>query len=142
MVHKYISLGVNIIEGLNLMACFLAPLTAAIALTIFQRRVARSLSERLKLWILTTILWGGAILLALEHAWHGEIVPYPPFLTAMRSPSDVATALHEISTAGVSMVLASVGVWSGVLGFEKLLSSSISLANRLKFGRIYLRHQS
>lgn len=104
------------------MACFITPLVAAVVVTAVQR-LARRLGERLGLSVLGTILWGGALLLALEHAWHGELVPYPPFLTAMASPSDAAVAIHEIATAGVAMVLASVGLWGGVLGFDRLLAS-------------------
>lgn len=102
------------------MACFLAPLVAAGLATLIQR-LARTVSEKLKLGILSTILWGGSALLALEHAWHGEIVPYPPFLTAMSSSADLAIALREISTVGMSMVLASLGMWSCILGFDKLI---------------------
>ncbi|MEM1527731.1 MAG: hypothetical protein QW290_06455 [Sulfolobales archaeon] len=102
------------------MACFLAPLVAAGIVTVVQR-LAKTAGKKLELGILSTILWGGSILLTIEHAWHGEIVPYPPFLTAMYSPADLVTALHEISTAGVSMVLASLGMWGGILSFNKLL---------------------
>ena len=33
-----------------------------------------------KLGWLMNMLWGGVILLAIEHMWHGEVVPFPPFL--------------------------------------------------------------
>ena len=39
-----------------------------------------------KLGWLMNMLWGGVILLAIEHMWHGEVVPFPPFLTAMNDP--------------------------------------------------------
>ncbi|MEM0217058.1 MAG: hypothetical protein QW612_05920, partial [Candidatus Bathyarchaeia archaeon] len=63
------------------MACFLVPMALAIITSIIQK-TARSLAEKLKLWILNALLWGGVILLALEHVWHAEVVPWPPFLTA------------------------------------------------------------
>lgn len=110
-------------------ACFLAPLVAAGIVTVVQR-LAKTAGEKLELGILSTILWGGSILLAIEHAWHGEIVPYPPFLTSMSSPADLVTALHEISTAGVSMVLASLGMWGGILSFNKLLIHRKALSYR------------
>jgi len=31
---------------------------------------------------LTNMLWGGSLLLAFEHVWHGEETPWFPFLTA------------------------------------------------------------
>ena len=50
------------------------------------------MSRKLK-W-LTRLLIGGAVLLAFEHVWHGEVVPWFPFLTAMSDPADTAEMLH------------------------------------------------
>lgn len=111
------------------MACFLTPLVAALIVSI-TRRLARELGEKLKLDILSTILWGGSALLAVEHAWHGEIVPYPPFLTAMTSPSEFAVAVHEMATVGLTMVVASAGLWGGILGISR--SKLISLRAPLR----------
>lgn len=103
------------------MVCFVTPLVAALMVSA-TRRLARALGERLKLDILSAILWGGSVLLAVEHAWHGEVVPYPPFLTTMASPSEFAVAVHEMATVGLAMVAASAGLWGGILGFSKLVS--------------------
>jgi len=65
-----------------------------------------------KLSWLNKLLWGGTILLALEHVWHGEVVPWPPFLTAMENSADVAPMLHEISTVGVAMAITVTVVWA------------------------------
>ena len=35
----------------------------------------------------------------------------PPFLTAMKDPSDTAAMLHEIATVGVSMAVLLVVAW-------------------------------
>ena len=59
-----------------------------------------------KLSWLKYMLWGGVILLAFEHLWHGEIVPYLPFLTAM------SVMLHEMATVGVCMALLITAVWA------------------------------
>ncbi len=69
-----------------------------------------SLSRKLS-W-LKYMLWGGVILLAFEHIWHGEVVPFPPFLTALHSPGDTATMLHEMATVGVCMAVLITGVWA------------------------------
>ena len=50
-------------------------------------------SRKLK-W-LKNMLWGGAALLAYEHVWHGEVVPWFPFLTAAANPEDTAVMLRE-----------------------------------------------
>ncbi len=82
-------------------ACFIAPAGVAIVTTIVQKvvknkeekltsehgpRVKGKWTQRLR-W-LNTMLWGGVALLALEHIWHGEVVPWPPFLTAMQTLAD------------------------------------------------------
>ncbi|MEM1514638.1 MAG: hypothetical protein QXT26_05390 [Thermoproteota archaeon] len=96
------------------MACFLAPMVLAIIFSVIQK-VSRSAAERLKLWILNTLLWGGAVLLALEHAWHGELVPWPPFLTAMTNPIDMPVMFYEIATIGTAMTAVTVAVWGIIL---------------------------
>ena len=69
-------------------------------------------SKRLS-WLLG-LLWGGVLLLAFEHFWHGEIVPFPPFLSAMTSPEDTSAMLHEMATVGVSMAVTVTAVWGGI----------------------------
>ena len=66
-------------------------------------------SRKLK-W-LTYMLWGGAVLLAFEHIWHGEVVPWFPFLTAMSDPADAAEMFHEMATVGVAMAGLITVVW-------------------------------
>lgn len=114
------------------MACFLAPVTEAIVMTIVKKNVCKKeahqakaegmsvseLEEKTgkislgrKLGWLTNLLWGGAFLLALEHIWHGEVVPWPPFLTAMSDPADTVVMLKEIATVGVTMAVLVTAVW-------------------------------
>lgn len=74
---------------------------------------ARSgLSLRKKLHLLSNFLFSGSILLVFEHFWHGEIVPFFPFLTGARSPEDTYTMLQEMSTVGVSMALLITVIWA------------------------------
>jgi hypothetical protein len=68
-----------------------------------------SWSRRLS-W-LNKLLWGGVILLALEHVWHGEVVPWPPFLTAMANPADIGPMLHEMAIFGGAMAITVTIVW-------------------------------
>lgn len=74
-----------------------------------------SLPFKRKVKWLTNLLWGGSALLAFEHMWHGEIVPWFPFLTAMHSVEETAAMLQEMSTAGVAMALVVTGVWAGMV---------------------------
>lgn len=96
------------------MACFLVPMVLAIITSTIQK-TARSLAERLKIWILNALLWGGVILLALEHVWHGEVVPWPPFLTAMANPANIPIMLHEMATIGAMMTATIVAAWGIIL---------------------------
>ena len=66
-------------------------------------------SKRLS-WLMS-LLWGGVLLLAFEHFWHGEVVPFPPFLSAMATPEDTNAMLYEMSTVGVSMAVTVTAVW-------------------------------
>ena len=70
-------------------------------------------SRKLK-W-LSNMLWGGSALLIFEHIWHGEIVPWFPFLTAAENPADASLMLHEMATVGVGMVVAITAVWAGIV---------------------------
>jgi hypothetical protein len=101
------------------MACFIVPSVLAVIVSIVRRIVKGSLKE-LNLGLLEGLLWGGAGILALEHVWHGEVVPWPPFLTAMQSPGEWVVAVHEMLTVGTAMTLATVGVWGGILLFNRL----------------------
>lgn len=69
----------------------------------------RKLRRRLR-W-LSHMLWGGSALLAFEHLWHGEIVPWFPFLTAASDPESAGVMLHEMATAGVMMALLTTAAW-------------------------------
>lgn len=64
-----------------------------------------------KLGWLMNMLWGGVILLAFEHMWHGEVVPFPPFLTAMNDPLEIPVMLGEMATVGVGMAVLVTVTW-------------------------------
>ena len=104
------------------MACFLVPTAEAIVTGVVSTVEKKNevvvegkipFSRKLK-W-LTNMLWGGAVLLAFEHIWHGEVTPWFPFLTAASNPSDTAAMLHEMSTVGVSMAILVTAVWGVML---------------------------
>ena len=69
-----------------------------------------------KLAYLELVLFTGSFILAGEHMIHGEVVPFPPFLTAMSSPADATEMLHEMGTTGVLMLGLLIAAWAvGVL---------------------------
>ncbi len=114
------------------MACFLVPTGEAIVTTVLAKAfkskenaeasdnniseevheaVASKIPFSKKLSWLNNMLWGGSALLAFEHVWHGEVVPWFPFLTAMEDPNEATAMLHEMSTVGVSMAVLVTVTW-------------------------------
>jgi hypothetical protein len=108
------------------MACFLVPMALAIVTSILQK-TARNLAGKIKLWILNALLWGGVILLAIEHVWHGEVVPWPPFLTAMANPVDIPVMLHEMLTVGTMMSVATLVTWGAILAISYYMPKIVTL---------------
>lgn len=112
------------------MACFIAPAAEAAAVSIIAKKSKKNgnvsngkipFSRKVK-W-LSNMLWGGSALLAFEHIWHGEIVPFFPFLTAAQTPAGTFEMLKEIASTGLTMGLMVTAVWGGMLAvvhrFEK-----------------------
>ena len=110
------------------MACFLVSAAEAVVVTVakkaqekkeqkavtttentFEEKTKIPFSRKLK-W-LSYMLWGGAVLLMFEHIWHGEVVAWFPFLSAMSNPGDAAEMFREIATVGVAMALLITLVW-------------------------------
>ncbi|MEE0836067.1 MAG: hypothetical protein U0M08_06640 [Clostridia bacterium] len=141
------------------MACFIVPAAEAVIATIAAKVIKKKEKENQKISIeseikeavkteriqfsrklkwLTNLLWGGSVLLAFEHLWHGEIVPWFPFLTAAGDPESTAEMLREMATAGVSMALLITVVWGIMLlavhSFERKESlKSVGEENKVGF---------
>jgi hypothetical protein len=90
------------------MACFIAPMATGIITTVFRKKIPAAL----KISWLNIMLWGGVAMLTIEHIAHGEVVLYPPFLTAMQNPAAIPTMVQEIVTVGGTMTLAIVLLWA------------------------------
>ena len=125
------------------MACFTVPATEAIITTIAgkiikskEKKVVLSgavstkadenteasskISFSTKLGWLNKMLWGGSALLAFEHVWHGEVVPFFPFLTAVKD-GNAAEMLHEMATTGLTMSLLVTAVWGIMVGVSYMI---------------------
>ena len=128
------------------MACFLVPATEAAVTTIAEHVVKwkeeRANKEELtlsetsktpfshKLKWLNHMLWGGSALLCVEHIWHGEVVPWPPFLTAMQTPSEIVPMLKEIALYGTTMAVVITGVWFGMTLIAERLAGKLDTEER------------
>ena len=113
------------------MACFTVPLAEALVVTAVKHGVFRASKEepsrwgvvRAQLGTLQRLLFGGSFLLAVEHVYHGEVVLYPPFLTAMQTPEEIPAMLHEMATVGTGMALLVTAAWGIVWGAQTVVSA-------------------
>lgn len=116
------------------MACFLVPAAEAVITTVVEKVMKSKEKEKTvrvsladgtiedatkikfstKLGWLNKLLWGGSALLAFEHVWHGEVVPFFPFLTAVKT-GETAEMLAEMGSAGVTMAVLVTVIWVGML---------------------------
>lgn len=132
------------------MACFLVPAAEAIVTTVAakvikstekEESVKLSLSDgsvqeatkikfSTKLGWLNKLLWGGSALLAFEHLWHGEVVPFFPFLTAVEN-GETAEMLAEMGSAGVMMAVLVTVVWVGMLAVSSVVEKRALHAPKL-----------
>lgn len=113
------------------MACFLVPAGEAAVTTVVGKlggkkpqgaaheQAGAGFGRKLK-W-LSNMLWGGSALLAFEHLWHGEIMPWFPFLSAAGSPADTAEMLAEMGSVGVTMAAGVTLVWVGMVAVSAAL---------------------
>ncbi|MGN0916213.1 MAG: hypothetical protein ACI4NE_07685 [Succinivibrio sp.] len=98
------------------MACFTACVAEALIVYGVKKTIDHSNNNGIrdlasKLFFLVKLLLGGSFLLLIEHVWHGEIVPYYPFLTAASNPDDFNEMLHEIMTVGLTMDVVITTFW-------------------------------
>lgn len=137
------------------MACFLVPAAEAIVTTVAakvikskekEESVKLSLSDgsvqeatkikfSTKLGWLNKLLWGGSALLAFEHLWHGEVVPFFPFLTAVEN-GETAEMLAEMGSAGVMMAVLVTVVWVGMLAVSSVVEKRALYAPKLAQGGV------
>jgi len=104
------------------MACFAVPTVAAVVTTAIGKKVP----EKYHLDWLNSMLWGGVVMLAVEHIAHGEVVLYPPFLTA-----GLPEVLPEMIKVGVPMTLCIFLIWGVMVAIATTLDKKTKLANAL-----------
>lgn len=113
------------------MACFLVPAAEAVATAVVKKvAVAPEKEDPQKVTFLNKLPWltklltGGSVLLCFEHVWHGEVVPWFPFLTAAANPEDAAVMLQEMGSVGGSMAVFLTVVWVGmVLAAKRIVAA-------------------
>ncbi len=109
------------------MACFIVPLTQAIATTAYrcivesQKSEVESLKSKVNshdsfitrnLSSLERMLWGGSLMLILDHIINGELTWIFPFFTALETEGGGMVMLREMLTVGLPMSLLVTAVWA------------------------------
>ena len=98
------------------MACFLVSSGLGVITTLLRKKFP----QKYRINWLNFMLWGGAVMLAVEHIAHGEIVPYPPFLTA-----GLSQVLPEMLKIGVPMAVVSILIWSTMVTIDLKIGEKI-----------------
>ena len=99
------------------MSCFVVPLVQAIATSIYRKHnadaVAATDAPVLKRHLpdLEKMLWGGTVMLIVDHIINGELTWRFPFFTALDQVGGGAIMLKEMLTVGVPMSLVITAVW-------------------------------
>ena len=121
------------------MACFVAPAAVAIVTTVARKVVEkregapatqqadRTATKTSGKWTqrlgwLNLMLWGGTIMLVLDHLLSGELTLSPPFITAIETPGAIGPMLREILVTGGGMTAAVVVTWTVMVVFAELRS--------------------
>ena len=110
------------------MACFTVPLATALAAEAVKAVLPEKASRNpfvAKLGWLGKLMFGGSFLLAIEHAYHGEIIFSWPFLTAVKE-GDTAGMLREMATRGVAMAVLTVAVWVAMVAVSTVRERAAS----------------
>lgn len=98
------------------MACFIVPLTQAIATTIYRKRTEHENKDNFihrNLLTLEKMLWGGSLMLIVDHIINGEVTWQYPFFTALATEGGGAVMLREMLTVGVPMsVIVTLAWWA------------------------------
>ena len=115
------------------MACFIVPLTQAIATTAYRRSLERKaladnggnklstsnfqLSTHLK--TLEQMLWGGSLMLIVDHVINGEVTWHYPFFTALGLEGGAMVMLREMLTVGVPMSVLVTLAWALICYYKE-----------------------
>ena len=99
------------------MACFIVPLVQAIAVTVYRKSRAGAIAApdaaplKRHIGTLEKMLWGGTLMLIVDHVINGELTWRFPFFTALTQTGGGGVMLREMLTVGVPMSLVLTAAW-------------------------------
>lgn len=114
------------------MCCFLVPMAQAIATSVYRKHNSQdinSCSSLLKHNIpgLEKMLWGGTVMLIVDHIINGEVTWRFPFFTALNQVDGWQIMLKEMLTVGVPMSLVLTAFWAATVYLRSASSLTKSL---------------
>ena len=101
------------------MSCFIVPLTQALATTAYRKTHEKSIQSpeasalKRNLPALEKMLWGGSVMLVVDHIINGEVTWRYPFFTALEQAGGFNVMLKEMLTVGLPMSVVLTLVWIG-----------------------------
>ena len=98
------------------MSCFIVPLTQAIVTSGLRKANKDSIENspsalKRNLPALEKMLWGGSIMLIVDHVINGELTWRFPFFTALEQAGGGAVMLREMLTVGLPVSLTITAIW-------------------------------
>lgn len=99
------------------MSCFIVPLTQALATSAYRKAHQKSIESadssvlKRNLPALEKMLWGGSVMLVVDHVINGEVTWRYPFFTALEQSGGFNVMLKEMLTVGLPMSLVLTAVW-------------------------------
>ncbi len=98
------------------MCCFIVPLVQAAATTAYRKRhadaIQASVSVKHEIPALEKMLWGGSVMLIVDHIVNGELMWRFPFFSALATEGGAGVLLHELICVGLPMSATLTLVWS------------------------------
>ena len=100
------------------MSCFIVPLVQAIGTSIYRKCAEKSIGDPSSSFLkqqvpaLEKMLWGGSVVLIVDHIINGELTWRFPFFTALGQSGGWSVMLREMLTVGVPMSLVITAVWA------------------------------
>ncbi|MBR4147015.1 MAG: hypothetical protein IKU00_03875 [Bacteroidales bacterium] len=98
------------------MSCFIVPLAQAMVTSTYRKVNEKSIENshsalKRHIPVLEKMLWGGSVMLVVDHIINGELTWRFPFFTALEEAGGGAVMLREMLTVGVPMSLVITAVW-------------------------------
>lgn len=98
------------------MSCFIVPMVQAVATTVYRKANKNSINTgsalKRNVPALEKMLWGGTLMLVVDHIINGELTYMFPFLTAFNQSEGWSIVLRELLTVGVPMSLVLTAAWA------------------------------